>query len=88
MSKQIAITLIEQGNSEAPNIGTITGATENELLLKAVVAIQDHFDADDVSIKVQDDLGLSDVVNSVPLDVCVTIDGQEYMVEAQQTWIY
>lgn len=88
MSKQIAITLIEQGNSEAPNIGTITGTTENELLLKAVVAIKDHFDADDVSIKIQDDLGLSDVVNSVPLDVCVTIDGQEYTVEAQQTWIY
>lgn len=88
MSKQIAITLIEQGNSEAPNIGTITGTTENELLLKAVVAIKSHFDTDDVSIKVQDDLGLSDVVNSIPLDVCVTIDGQEYMVEAQQTWIY
>lgn len=88
MSKQIAITLIEQGNSEAPNIGTITGMTEAELLSKAIVAIQDHFDAEDVSIKVQDDLNLSDVVNSIPLDVCVTIDGQEYMVEAQQTWIY
>jgi TATA-box binding protein (TBP) (component of TFIID and TFIIIB) len=93
MSKQIAITLLEQGNSEAPNIGTITGTTENELVHKAIDAIGRHFDADIMSLKVQDNLNLSDVVNSAPLDVYVTIQGeaegrQEYLLEAQQTWVY
>jgi hypothetical protein len=84
----LAITIMEVNNSEAPNIGTITGSNEKELVEKFTNALMSHYDADIDSCSIQDDLTLEDVENSSPLDVKVVIDGVEYQVEISETWIY
>ena len=84
----LAITIMEANNSEAPNIGTITGSNEKELVEKFTNALMSHYDADIDSFSIQDDLTLEDVENSSPLDVKVVIDGVEYQVEISETWIY
>lgn len=84
----LAITIIEVGNSEAPNIGTITGSNLEELTEKFEDALMRHFDADLDSYSVQDELTLEDVENSSPLDVNIVIGGLEYQVEISETWIY
>jgi hypothetical protein len=84
----LAITIMEVNNSEAPNIGTITGSNEKELVEKFTNALMSHYDADIDSFSIQDDLTLEDVENSSPLDVKVVIDGVEYQVEISETWIY
>lgn len=90
----LAVTLIEVGNSECPNIGTITSQTgsEEELYKKAIEALESHFDAEVKSLTLQDGLKLKDVRNSHPLDAKVEIvwDGEESVwgVEMQQTFVY
>lgn len=90
----LAITLIEVGNLESLNIGTITSQTgnEEELYKKAIEAIESHFDAEVKSLTIQDSLRLKDVRNRYPLDAKVEIvwDGEESVlgVEVQQTFIY
>lgn len=92
--KQLAITLIELNNTEAPNIGTIMSETgsDKELRTKAIQAIESHFDATVISLTIQDGLDFESVRNSSPLDATVVIDniGEEfeYQIELQQTWIY
>lgn len=92
--KQLAITLIELNNTEAPNIGTIVSETgsDEELRTKAIKAIESHFDADVISLTIQDGLDFESVRSSPPLDATVVIDniGEEfeYQIELQQTWIY
>jgi len=89
MSNKIAITLLEQGNSEAPNIGTITGVTNGELLHKAMVAIGSHFDGQVTQFVIKDKLRMMDIVNSAPIDARVEINNEEHFnIELQQTWIY
>lgn len=83
----LAITIIEVGNSEAPNIGTITGKNQEELEVKFANALMRHFDADIESFSIQDGLTLEDVENGSPLDVEVVIDGIGYQVEVSETWI-
>jgi hypothetical protein len=83
----LAITIIEVGNSEAPNIGTITGRNQEELETKFTNALMRHFDADIESFSIQDGLTLEDVENGSPLDVEVVIDGIGYQVEVSETWI-
>jgi hypothetical protein len=84
----LAITAIEIGNSEAPNIGTITGSNIEELTEKFKDALMRHFDADIDYYSIQDGLTLEDVENGSPLDVNVTINGLEYPVEISETWVY
>ena len=83
----LAITIIEVGNSEAPNVGTITGRNEEELNRKFIDALMRHFDADIESFSIQDGLTLEDVENSSPLDVKIVIDGVGYQIEISETWI-
>ena len=83
----LAITIIEVSNSEAPNVGTITGRNEEELNRKFIDALMRHFDADIESFSIQDGLTLEDVENSSPLDVEVVIGGVGYQVEISETWI-
>lgn len=87
--EKLSFTLLEKGNSEAPNIGTITGATEEELVGKAIEAIESHFDGEVTSLRIQDGKKFSSVKNSYPLDLYVTIDGEPVSaIEIQQTWLY
>lgn len=91
--KKIAITLIEKDNSECPNIGTVVGDDESILRIRAVRALESHFDAEITSIKIQDGLDFMDIENSPPLDAIVGVlgfHGEEelYEIELQQTWIY
>jgi len=86
------ITIIEKGNNEAPNVGTIS---TNDLKGGFKKAIQSHFDADLVSYElIGDDIeSLSDCINSCPIDVNVVLDvndgdKEEYKVELSQTWMY
>ena len=94
----LAITLIEVGNSESPNIGTITTdartdyAKNQQLRFKAKGALEAHFDAEVTSIIIQDELAFIDVEHSAPLDATVLLDGlngeEKRQIELQQTWIY
>ena len=85
----LSITLIEVGNTESPNIGTITGLQEDELRKKAIQAIESHFDAEVKDINIQDKLNFEDVRNSNPLDAVVILeDGDSYNIEIQQTFLY
>lgn len=87
----LAITLMEVGNSEAPNVGTIVSSPINneELTQKAIQAIEHHFDGKVTSFKIQNDLSLTDLKNSPPIDIFVVInDEHEAHLEAQETWIY
>lgn len=101
--EKLAITLIEVGNSEAPNVGTIVSSPINneELTRKAIEAIERHFDGRITSFKIQDfdgkvttfkiqdNLPLSEMKNSPPIDIFVVIGGEyEAHLEAQETWIY
>lgn len=87
----LAITLIEVGNSEAPNIGTITSTKDfiYELNEKAKEALESHFDCEVESFIIQDELTLLDVVNSTPLDAVVYLsDDTNHKIEIQQTFLY
>ena len=87
--EKLSFTLLEKGNSEAPNIGTITGTTEEELVGKAIEAIESHFDAEVTSLRIQDGLTFKELKNSPPVDLYVTIDGEPVSaIEIQQTWLY
>ena len=88
--KGLAVTLIEKGNSEAPNIGTIIhNGYEDDFEAKIREAIESHFDAVLVEIIVQDNLKPSDVKNSYPLDARLQIGDHGFAdIEIQQTWIY
>lgn len=91
METSLAITLIEVGNNEAPNVGTIVSSPINneELTRKAIQAIESHFDGKVTSFKIQDKLSLSELKNSPPIDIFVVINGEyEAHLEAQETWIY
>lgn len=83
------ITLIELGNSEAPNIGTITGNSESELVNKAIVALESHFDAEVLRVNIQDGLNFTDTLNSPPLDATVYLkEYGKHEIQISQTWIY
>ena len=87
--KNLSITLIEIDNNECPNIGTIVGLTEEELLGKFTTAIESHFDGELTSFDISDGLGLIDLKNSPPIDTCVTINCEHsFRIELQQTFIY
>ena len=91
MSKIKYITVLEQGNSDCPNVGTIIN--EN-LDVKFKTAIESHFDADLISYSFVDEQinNLDDCINATPIDVLVRLDvdgvENEYTVELSQTWLY
>lgn len=87
--EKLSFTLLEKGNSEAPNIGTIFGKYEDELVYKATKAIESHFDGEVTSLRIQDGLTFKELKNSPPVDLYVTIDGEPVSaIEIQQTWLY
>lgn len=96
--KNLAITLIEANNSEAPNIGTVVYITDDSNFMDRIKqALEEHFDAEVKSFTVQDGLSVFDVQNSTsPLDAVVVLDNNnneegsdiEMKIEIQQTWIY
>lgn len=88
--REVAITLIEQGNSEAPNIGTVISDGIKDHFDDSIRrAVEAHFDNEVLSIVVQDGLQPEDVKNSSPLDAVVKFkDGYTAIIEIQQTWIY
>jgi hypothetical protein len=89
MKNKLAITILERDNYESPNIGTIVGATEEELVAKATTAIESHFDGIVTSIRIKNGLKFSDLKNSPPIDIYATIDGTyEVVMDAQETWIF
>ena len=87
---ELVITLIEVGNTESPNIGTVlwNGIKENfDASIRR--AIESHFDSEVLSIGVQDGLQPEDVKNSSPLDAIVEFkDGYTASIEIQETWLY
>jgi len=89
---KLYITLIEKGNNECPNIGTITGCDNATITRNAFTALESHFDAEVTGIRIQDNLKFKDVKNSYPLDatVALNIDGDASLheIEIQQTWLY
>lgn len=94
--EKLSFTLLELGNSESPNIGTITGSTEEELVQKAIKAIESHFDALVTNFRMQDNLTFNHIKNSRPAYIYATFDADPYgggevataVVEVQQTWLY
>lgn len=89
--KGLSITLIESGNSDCPNIGTIHCETGDERVLKskAIQALESHFDASVTKIDIQDKLDFSSVKNREPIDAVITLDNDTtYVIEIQQTFIY
>lgn len=86
----LAITLIEKDNTEAPNIGTVIfKGDQYDFKRRAIDAIKSHFDCEVEDILIQDNLDLVDAYNSPPLDATVTLeDGESREIEIQQTWIY
>jgi hypothetical protein len=87
--EKLSFTLLEKENSECPNIGTITGTSEDELVGKAIEAIESHFDGEVTSLCMQDGKKFSSIKNSRPTDLFVTIDGEPVStIEIQQTWLY
>ena len=88
-TQNLSITLIEIDNTECPNIGTIVGANEEELLIKFTTALESHFDGSLTNFKISESLGLMDLKNSLPIDAYVTIDFvHSFKIELQQTFIY
>lgn len=90
MREDLAITLIETGNTEAPNIGTVVHNGIEEHFDDSILrAIECHFDNDVCRIVYQDGLGPEDVKNHPPIDALVYFkDGTTANIEIQQTWIY
>lgn len=88
--KDTAVTLIEYGSDEAPNIGTIIFRRDEGLFNDAMVlALERHFDEEVEEVIVQDGLKPIDVINAYPLDAQVVFtDGKSVLIEIQQTWIY
>lgn len=88
--RDLVITLIEVGNSESPNIGTIVSSGDQEDLDNAIrKAIESHFDNELTGFKISNGLIVEDVRNSCPIDaVAVFADGYEAQIEIQQTWLY
>lgn len=88
--KDAAVTLIEHGSDEAPNIGTIIYRNDEGLFNDAMVlALEKHFDKEVEEVIVQDGLGPLDAINAYPLDAQVVFtDGRSVLIEIQQTWIY
>ncbi len=92
--EKLYLTLIEVDNAECPNIGTISGNSEEELKEKAIEAIESHFDTGVGTITIQDGLGFMDVRNSPPLDAVVNLDNshgfesEPIKIEIQQTFLY
>lgn len=83
------ITLLEVGNSEAPNIGTIQGNSEVELVNKAVKALESHFDTKVLRVNIEEYLTFTDTLNSPPLNATVYLEEYDkHEIELQQTWIY
>lgn len=89
---EIIFTIIEKENPECPNIGTIRGFGGIELSSKARLAIEKHFDAKVIDIKFPEGLKFSDIKNSCPIDISVTLDTdvveEKHSLQIQQTWIY
>lgn len=87
--ENLYITLIECDNTDAPNIGTIHGITDEVLKLKAIKSLESHFDSEVISLKIEDGLNFTDIRNSPPLDGFVELsDGYEARIELQQTFFY
>lgn len=86
----LAITLIEKDNTEAPNIGTVIfKGDQYDFKRRAIDAIKSHFDCEVENILIQDNLDLTDAYNSPPLDAIVTLeDGKRIGIDIQQTQIY
>ena len=87
------ITILEVGNEDCPNAGTIT-AEDAESKFKE--AIESHFDAELLSFSFVD-AGeginkLTDCISACPINVLVRLDvgfeEQEFNVELSQTWLY
>ena len=89
---ELAITLIELDNQQAPNIGTIICKEGNDNILreKSIIALESHFDCEVDKIVIQDKLSFEDVRNSHPLDAKVYLKDEDviFNIEIQQTWIY
>lgn len=87
------ITILEVGNEDCPNVGTITVADTES---KFKEAIESHFDAELLSFSFVDGgegiNKLSDCINACPINVLVKIDGvcgeEEFNVELSETWLY
>ena len=85
------ITILEVGNEDCPNAGTITMDNAEK---KFKEAIESHFDAELLSFSFVDEgiTQLSDCINASPIDVLVRLDvgfeHQEFKVELSQTWLY
>jgi hypothetical protein len=86
------ITILELGNEECANAGTIT--VEN-VEAKFKEAIESHFDAEMLRYKFVDTENVNsliDCIDAVPIEVIVYLDilgdETEYIVELSQTYLY
>jgi hypothetical protein len=90
MNREIYVTIIEKGNQECPNIGTIFSkyGDSGELTYKFLEAISSHFDVEMDSISIKNSLDILGVKNSPPINTVVTIDDQQFDIQIQQTFFY
>lgn len=91
MEKTKYITIMEVGNDECPNVGTITTANLEKSFIKA---IESHFDARLIRFQFEDKTiqSLDECIDAYPIDVIVELDnwGEDVLfeVELSQTWLY
>ena len=85
------ITIMESGNDDCPNAGTITAENAESGFKEA---IESHFDAELLSFSFVDPeiTLLDDCINASPIEVLVKLDvgfeHQEFLVELSETWLY
>lgn len=87
------INILEAGNREAPNIGTI--AVNGNMGVNFRKAVESHFDAEMLgySFAGEDIERLDDCINASPIDLTVRLDGlgdgiAECRIELSETWVY
>jgi len=87
------ITIIEVGNGEDSNVGTITTLV-GDINKKFTKAVESHFDAAIVKFSfIHPEVDkIVDCIDAMPIDILVTLDvdgfEQESKVELSQTWLY
>lgn len=87
--KQLAFTLMEQGNDSCPMIGTIIADNVAQATHLFVEAVEAHFDSHLSIINLQDGYGWMELHSiTKPIDAKVTIDGNEHVITIHPTWIY
>ena len=67
------------------HIATLFAETETQLHKKALIALEEHFDAE---VTVCGEFEFDRIINCDPHEFKAVIDGEENIITIQQTWMY